>query len=199
MRVIILIAICGLSLASVADSSLSTTKKAPPAAISQGTAQGTCAEPKFHSLTKYKSERWSRVFADPEVVSALKSLLKTDYGTLKETLKQVVYPDTPDGSLSYVDKNGVLTLEGGVPGLYTVMEAKLVIEPCGHIYAMLLENGERFLFFTNDQKHRDRLPPTIEQWRLKIEATRSQNGDVPKLPVVFKNESEPKVGNVSQT
>jgi hypothetical protein len=143
-----------------------------------------CSETKFHNLNKYKGARWSNVFNDAEVALALRALLKTDLRTLKETLKEVVYPDDSD---SYVDQKGVLTLEGGVPQLYTIMEAKLVIEPCGHIYVVLLENGERFLFFTNDQKYLDNLPPAIERWRGKIETTRSENGDKPKLPVVFKS------------
>ena len=140
-----------------------------------------CSEIKFHNLHNYKSTRWSNVFLDAEVAPALRALLKTDLRMLKESLKAV------DDSDSYDDKNGVLTLEGGVPGLYTIMEAKLVIEPCGHIYAALLDNGERFLYFTNDQEYLDKLPPMIEQWRSKIESARSENSEKPKLTVVFKS------------
>ena len=154
----------------------------------QATRASDCAQPKFHNLNRYKT-RWSGVFVDSEVLPALKSLLKTDLGTLKASLKEVTYPDTPDGALSYLDKNGVLTLEGGVPGLYTIMEARLVIEPCGHIYAAILDEGKRFLFFTNDQDSLDKLPPAFEQWRTGIEKLRSENGDVPKLPIIFKNKS----------
>ncbi|HEY6120593.1 MAG TPA: hypothetical protein VIV66_11565 [Pyrinomonadaceae bacterium] len=143
----------------------------------------TCAEPKFHNLARYKGQRWSQVFMDPEVAKALKALLKNDMAKLKESLKEVSYPED---SLSYVDKNGVLTLEGGVPGLYTIMEAKLVIEPCGKIYAAILDQGERFLYFTNDSRGADKMNPAIEQWRVKIEALRSQSSNVPELPIVFK-------------
>ena len=140
-----------------------------------------CSESTFHNLNKYKGARWSNVFSDAEVAPVLRAILKTDLRTLKESLKAV------DDSDVYNDKSGVLTLEGGVPGLYTIMEAKLLIEPCGHIYAALLDNGERFLYFSNDQKYLDNLPPAIEQWRSKIETTRNDNGDKPKLPVVFKS------------
>ena len=146
-----------------------------------------CGEIKFHNLNKYKAERWSQVFADPEVAPALKSLLRTDYAKLKQNLQEVNYPDSSDGSLSYVDKRGVLTLEGGVPGLYTIAEARLVIEPCGHIYAAILDNGERFLFFTNDTGFVSKLPAAFEDWRAKIEKARSENREVPKLPIVFKS------------
>src|ERR1700720_2391207 len=149
----------------------------------QKAQQSRCSEIKFHGLSKYKGARWSRVFTDPEVGPALRALLGRDFGTMKESLKEVSFPDNAD---SYLDQNGVLTLEGGVAGLYTIMEAKLVIEPCGHIYAGLLDNGERFLFFTNDQQYISKLPTAIEQWRSKVEAARSQNGELPKLPVVFK-------------
>src|SRR5215813_1299386 len=143
-----------------------------------------CAQPKFHNLVRYKGQRWSRVFSDPEVAPTLKALLKTSEKTLRESLKEATYPDD---SLSYVDKSGVLTLEGGVPGLYTIMEARLVIEPCGNIYAAILENGERFLYFTNDRQQTDRLPPAFDQWRRKIEQRRSETREVPELPVVMKS------------
>lgn len=123
------------------------------------------------------------MFIDREVAPALKALLKRDYGLLKESLKEVSYPED---SLSYLDKNGSLTFAGGVPGLYTIMEAKLVIEPCGNIYAAILDEGKRFLYFTNDQEYVDKLPLAIDQWRAKIESLRSESSEVPKLPVIFR-------------
>src|SRR6266498_1570147 len=83
-------------------------------------SNATCAI-KFHTLSKYKGDRWSGVFRDREVAPALRALLKKDYGLLKESLQEVDYPD----SLTFVDKKGVLTFEGGVKGLYTIMEAVL--------------------------------------------------------------------------
>jgi len=139
---------------------------------------------KFHTLSRYKGNRWSTIFSDREVAPALKTLLKSDYGNLKESLKEVSYPAD---SLSYMDKNGVLTFEGGVPGLYTIMEAKLIVESCGNIYALILVEGKRFLYFSNDQKYIDKLPPAIDDWRSNVESRRSQPTEVPKLPVVFKS------------
>ena len=110
--------------------------------------------------------------------------MKSDYGLLKESLKQPVHLEDSD---PFMDKNGVLILEGGVKGLYTIMEAKLIVEPCGTIYAAILDEGKQFLYFTNDQKYIDKLPPAIEQWRVGVESRRSQPSEVPKLPVVFKN------------
>ena len=161
-----------------ASSAQSARSQAP---VSKG-SDASCAI-KFHSLSRYKGERWSRVFIDREVAPALKSLLKRDYGLLKESLKEVSYPED---SLSYLDKNGSLTFAGGAPGLYTIMEAKLVIEPCGNIYAAILDEGKRFLYFTNDQEYVDKLPLAIDQWRAKIESLRSESGEVPKLPVIFR-------------
>ena len=142
-----------------------------------------CAVIKLHTLSRYKRDRWWRLFTDREIAPALRTLLKRDYGLLKESLQQVTYPD----SLSFVDKKGVLTLEGGVPHLYTEMEAILFIEPCGNIYTAILDGGERFLYFTNDQKYVDKLPPAIEEWRTGVEWRRSHPFEVPQLPVVFKN------------
>ena len=139
---------------------------------------------KFHALSRYKSDWWSRIFSDREVAPALRALLKSDYRLLKASLDQAIYPEDSD---FFMDKNGVLTLQGGVKGLYTIMEAKLIIEPCGNIYAAILDTGERFLYFTNDQKYIDKLPPAIEEWISNVESRRSQPFESPKLPVVFRN------------
>jgi hypothetical protein len=138
---------------------------------------------KFHNLARYKGEGWSRVFKDREVAPALKALLKRDYRKLVESLKSVEYPD----SLSFVDQNGVLKLEGGVPGLRTIMEAVLIVEPCGNIYAAVLDQGERILYFTNDKEKTGKLPPAIEEWRQRLESSRSSTGSKPELPVLFKS------------
>jgi len=164
--------------------SLSSARSARSRAGASKASNTDCAATKFHLLSRYKGERWATVFTDREVALALRTLLKSDYGLLKESLKEVSYPEDWD---SYLDKNGVLTFEGGVPGLYTIMEAKLIIEPCGNIYAAILDEGKRFLYFTNDQKYVDKLPPAIEQWRTRIESLRSQTSEVPKLPIVFES------------
>jgi hypothetical protein len=165
-------------LASHSASAQSTRSQAPVSKASDA----NCVR-QFHNLSRYKDEQWWKLFDDREVAPALRVLLKRDYGLLKESLKQITYPD----SLSLLGKNGVLTLEGGVEGLYTIMEAKLIIDPCGSIYAAILDEGKQFLYFTNDQKYIDKLPPAIEEWRVEVESRRSQPTEVPKLPIVFKN------------
>lgn len=144
-----------------------------------------CSPVKFKNLNKYKGERWSEVFSDAQISRALKILLKSDYEKLTSSLEQVNYPD----SLSFVGGDGVLVLEGGVPGLYTVMEAKLVVEPCGNVYAAVLDEGTRILYFTNDPKSAAKLPPAIEAWRTDLEKRRArgETGKDAELPIVYKN------------
>ena len=178
-----LVTILMLSMFCFLPLSLSTAQSTKSRTSFSKASNAGC-EIKFHSLSRYKSNGWSRIFSDREVAPALRTLLKSDYRLLKESLKQPVQPEDSD---SFMNKNGVLTLEGGVEGLYTLMEAKLIVEPCGNIYAAILDNGERFLSFSNDQKYVDKLPPAIEQWRAGIESRRSQPSEVPKLPVVFKS------------
>jgi hypothetical protein len=139
---------------------------------------------KFHNLSRYKGDRWSRVFRDREVEPALKGLLKNEYRQLVGSLERVDYPEE---SLSFVDSRGVLRLEGGVPGLYTIKEAILIVEPCGNIYAAMLDQGERILYFTNDREATEKLPPAIEAWRTRIERARSSPVSKPELPIVFKS------------
>jgi hypothetical protein len=162
------------------QASSARSERSPKAAAK--TDKPNCAV-KFHNLARYKGEGWSRVFKDREVAPALKALLKTDYRNLVESLKNVEYPD----SLSFVDKNGVLSLAGGVPGLRTIMEAVLIVEPCGNIYAAILDQGERILYFTNDKEKTGKLPPAIEEWRQRLESSRSSTGSKPELPVLFKS------------
>jgi hypothetical protein len=140
-------------------------------------------EIKFHNLSRYKGNSWSRVFRDREVAPALKGLLKKNYRKLIDSLKSVDYPD----SLSFVDHKGVLRLKGGVPGLYTIMEAILIVEPCGNIYAAILDQGERILYFTSDREYAGELPPAIEEWRTSLEGARSSPVSKPQLPIVFKS------------
>jgi hypothetical protein len=140
---------------------------------------------RFHNLSRYKGNSWSRVFRDGEVAPALKGLLKNDYRKLVESLKRVNYPED---SLSLVDGNGVLRLEGGAPGLYTIMEAILIVEPCGNIYTAILDEGERIIYFTNDSEYQGKLPRAIEEWRTRLESARSNPINKPQLPVLFKSQ-----------
>jgi hypothetical protein len=110
-------------------------------------------------------------------------MLKNDYRLLIWSLKSVSYPED---SMSFVDRQGVLTLRGFVPGLGTIMEAMLVVQPCGNIYVGILD-GNRFLYFSNDREYIAQLPPVIEQWRAGIEQLRNGLKKTPELPVVFKS------------
>ena len=150
---------------------------------SSGTMAPPCRTPKFRTLSRYKDNNWWKVFRDRAVAPALRTLLKSDYRKLIANLKVVDYPD----SLSFVDSDGVLTLVGGVPGLYTISEAILIIEPCGNIYAVILDGGERFLYYTNDREHADNLTPVIQKWISNVERRRSGDRELPKLPIMFKS------------
>jgi hypothetical protein len=141
----------------------------PTTASSARTAQITveadkpaCTQIRFHNIGRYAHQRWDRVFRDKEVAPALRGLLKKNYRKLIESMTQASYPED---LLSFVDRKGVLTLRGFVPGLFTIMEAILIVEPCGNIYAAILDEGERFLYFSNDREYIDRLPAEVERWR----------------------------------
>lgn len=143
-----------------------------------------CAKIKFHNLGRYAHQRWERVFRDKEVAPALRVLLNKNYRQLIDSIRHASYPED---SLSFVDREGVLTLRGFVPGLFTIMEAILIVEPCGHIYAAILDDGERFLYFSNDREYTDRLPAEVERWRSGIEKLRSGFEKKPQLPIEFRS------------
>jgi hypothetical protein len=162
----------------------SSAQSAGPQQINKAAGNPDCAKVKFHNLGRYKDDKWWRVFQDEEVAPALKALLKKDYPKLTQNMKRATYPED---SLSFVDRKGVLTLRGFVPGLFTIMEAMLIVEPCGNIYTAILDEGDQFLYFSNDQEYVDRLPPSIEEWRTGIEQARSKFQKQPELPVVYKS------------
>jgi hypothetical protein len=155
--------------------------------LQNASSKTNCSTIKFRALDKYEGNHWSKVFSDKQVVPVLRRILRTDYKNLISSLDQVKYPD----SLSFVDTNGILILEGGVQGLYTIMEAKLIVEPCGNIYAAILDGGEKILYFSNDKNYSEKLHPTINEWRSDLEKRRKQGISKPEsdLPIVFKNKS----------
>jgi len=166
---------------------VSATLSASSASNAQITTEAdkpACTQRRFHNLDRYAHQRWYRVFRDKEVGPALRGLLKKDYRNLIESMRRASYPED---SPSYVDRKGVLTLRGFVPGLFTIMEAILIVEPCGNIYAAILDDGERFLYFSNDKEYIDRLPAEVERWRSGIEKLRSEFEKTPQLPIEFKS------------
>lgn len=156
---------------------------AKPTQISRA-GKPDCTKVKFHRLNQYSHQGWARLFRDREVTKVLRPLLGKDYRLLIENMQQVSYSED---SLSLVDRKGVLTLRGFVPGLFTISEAMLIVEPCGKIYTAILDQGERFLYFSNDKEYLDRLPAAIEQWRNSIEEVRNRPERKAPLPIEFKS------------
>ncbi|WP_416729803.1 hypothetical protein [Fictibacillus sp. JL2B1089] len=57
-------------------------------------------------------------------------------------------------------------VNGGVRGLYTIMEAIIITdEKNGFIYAAAIKDGKEVIYFTNNKKYASQLPKTIEVWR----------------------------------
>src|SRR5262245_23757913 len=161
----------------------SSTQSAEPQQTNKTAGNSDCPNVKFHNLGRY-GDNWWRVFQDKEVAPALKTLLGKDYPKLTQTMKKANYPED---SMSFVDRKGVLTLRGFVPHLFTIMEAILIVEPCGNLYTAILDQGDQFLYFSNDKEYVSRLLPAIDEWRTAIERARSEFQKQPELPVAFKN------------
>ncbi len=128
---------------------------------------------RFPNLSKYKGDNpnLKALFKDRQITTALRRLLKKDYQKLIDNLESV------DITEPLVDKNGILRVSGAMPHLYTISEAIFVIEPRGHIYAAILDGGERILYFTNDMSLRDKLPATLDEWRERFK----------EVPIVHKS------------
>lgn len=61
---------------------------------------------------------------------------------------------------------GAKVVNGGVRGLYSIMEAIIITdEKNGFIYAAAIKDGEEVIYYTNNKKFAAQLPKTIEVWR----------------------------------
>lgn len=84
-----------------------------------------------------------RLLSDPYIQDTLKELLADDYNLFMESMHSITIPMRYDGT--------TITIHGGVPGLYTIMEAKLQVHESGAIHVAFLDNS-RIIYHTTDME-----------------------------------------------
>jgi hypothetical protein len=131
------------------------------AAPTPAASDADCAQPKYKNLSKYAGDNPDvrALFKDAEIAGALKALLKNDYQKLVGNMENI------DITNPLVDRKGALTVAGGVPGAYTIAEGIFRIEPCGNVYAAILDQGKKVIFYTNDPAYVMERPDFVEKWR----------------------------------
>jgi len=68
-------------------------------------------------------------------------------------------------------------MSAGVRGLFTSMENIIMIDSSKHIWAAVIEDSNKVLYYTNDKGYANKLPKTIDNWRQNFK----------EYPVIYKS------------
>lgn len=127
------------------------------------------------SLYREDLENPQRLLEDPYVQATLEELLKDDYHGFLESMHSITIP------MEYAKHDGTITMHGGVPGLYTIMEAKLQVHESGAIHAAFLEDFRIIYYTTHMEQLMEREAPNLLGW----------GHDFPTYPLVFRSATPP--------
>lgn len=79
---------------------------------------------------------------DPFIKASLEELLKEEYERFIESMQLIDLP------MDYNQHDGTITMHGGVPGLFTIMEGKMQVNEEGDLHVAYLDDF-RIMYFTN--------------------------------------------------
>jgi hypothetical protein len=97
----------------------------------------------------------------PEQDKEFRNLVGSDYKSFVDNMQLVSESTDTDGLNAKV-------FSGGVRGLYTIMEAIIMIDAQGNYYAATIKDGGEVVYYTTNVDYKDTLPATIEEWRSRF-------------------------------
>lgn len=97
-------------------------------------------------------------FKTPADLESFKSTVDKDMVLFDDIADAGSSPEEPDGNAGYYQTTF------RIPGLYTIMEAIIVVEPDSNISAAIIDDGV-VRFYTNIPKYKNTLPESVESWR----------------------------------
>jgi hypothetical protein len=109
------------------------------------------------AVARERSLQALQVLANDGEEQAFKKMVRGAYPLFIERMQMVSVHDDLDGLGAYVRA-------GGVRGLFTEMEAIVIVAPAGRMWAAAIDD-DVVRYFTNDSAFARRLPRTIEKWR----------------------------------
>ena len=98
------------------------------------------------------------IFRTKEQDSIFRALTGNKYSLFLEST-QLTSQDEDLDSLNTIVKSSA------VRGLFTLMENIIMIDPENTIWAAVIDDKQRVLYFTNSKLYRNALPKTIDNWR----------------------------------
>jgi len=64
-----------------------------------------------------------------------------------------------------LDSMNAVVKSSGVRGLFTLMENIIMIDSVNNIWAAVIDDKQKILYFTNSKAYKNKLPRTIDNWR----------------------------------
>lgn len=98
------------------------------------------------------------ILSNKFIDSTIQKTLGVDYDEFCHTMIRVFSP-------KYDNDKNIYSIEGGVPGLFTICEGIFQFNESGYIYIAYI-NGKKIKYFTNDNKYIAELPKnkTMQEW-----------------------------------
>lgn len=102
------------------------------------------------------------VFPNSDIDSEFKTLTGANYEKFLDAF-HLIYDDTPNE-----DAFAAKVFNGCVRGICPYQAAIIMYDENAKFWAMVTGDGEQFLYFSNDNDFRAKLPKTIEKWQTDL-------------------------------
>ena len=98
------------------------------------------------------------IFTTKDQDSIFRSLVGSSYSLFVNSTQMTAEDDDLDSMNTAVKSSGVR-------GLFTLMENIIMIDSVNNIWAAVINDKQKVLYFTNSKAYKNRLPKTIDNWR----------------------------------
>lgn len=116
------------------------------------------------NLTEEDDEEQNKTLLDLEIFtvkdqdSIFRSLVGSSYSLFVNSTQLTSVDDD-------LDNMNTVAKSSGVRGLFTLMENIIMIDSANNIWAAVIDDKQKVLYFTNSKVYKNKLPKTIDNWR----------------------------------
>jgi len=117
-----------------------------------------------NNLTEEDDEEQNKTLLDLEIFtvkdqdSIFRSLVGSSYSLFVNSTQLTSVDDD-------LDSMNTVVRSSGVRGLFTLMENIIMIDSANNIWAAVINDKQKVLYFTNSKVYKNKLPKTIDNWR----------------------------------
>ena len=135
------------------------------------TFDGSYVNSKVLPKSKKPTEETMTTMLTAEEDSIFKKLVGNSYQTFVSSSQLINDGDNLDMELQ------AKVMSAAVRGLFTSMENIIMIDSSKHIWAAVIEDSDKVMYYTNDKSYANKLPKTIDNWRQNFK----------EYPVIYKS------------